>query len=167
MGSQEVRCLTISREQLMVYLPQALPHKVAAEAVEQILDSHSNKHGKHSWSEQCYTSGGQMAGVHSKDSMVRERRCSGESQFDSGIFSEPLQSIRSSLRKSSKNDKTSEFDTESVLERLDRLEKKISSFSIKDNATKVNDVKVKDNVEDLEIKQLLFRKLTQFRNKSL
>jgi hypothetical protein len=45
--SQEVRCLTITKEQLTVYLPPTLPHHMVVRAVEDILDCqpyHQNKH---------------------------------------------------------------------------------------------------------------------------
>ena len=64
---------------------------------------------------------------------------------------------------------TDRFYTSSVVDRLDSLERKISTFSIKaenGSGVKAADVeKVKDTPEDLEMKQMLFRKLTQFRNK--
>ena len=56
-----------------------------------------------------------------------------------------------------------------MLERLDSLESKISSFSSKTkNCSKVKAAgveKMKDTSADLEMKQLLLRKLSQFRNK--
>ena len=64
---------------------------------------------------------------------------------------------------------TDRFYTSSVVDRLDSLERKISTFSRKtENSSGVkaaNVEKVKDTPEDLEMKQMLFRKLTQFRNK--
>ena len=36
--SQQVRCLTVSKEQLMVYLPPTLPHDKAVYIVEHILE---------------------------------------------------------------------------------------------------------------------------------
>ena len=94
----------------------------------------------------------------------------GESQFDSGIFSEPRQIYDSNVRKIPETNVTDKMYTSSVLERLDKLEKKISAFTSKtcnnQEEVKVTDCeKVKDNTEDLEIKQLLFRKLTMFMNK--
>ena len=46
--SQEVRCLTLDKEQLMVYLPPYLPHNMAVRAVEDILDKHHYQLDKHS-----------------------------------------------------------------------------------------------------------------------
>ena len=71
-------------------------------------------------------------------------------------------------RSDSQDFSTENFYTTSVLERLDNLEKKISEFSNKTgNHFKpnipVNDKK--ESSEDLEIKHLLFRKLTLFKNK--
>ena len=64
---------------------------------------------------------------------------------------------------------TDRFYTSSVVDRLDSLERKISTFSRKaENSSGVKNAnveKVKDTPEDLEMKQMLFRKLTQFRNK--
>jgi hypothetical protein len=48
--SQEVRCLTQDKEQLMVYLPPYLPHNMAVRAVEDILDKHHYQMDKHSTS---------------------------------------------------------------------------------------------------------------------
>ena len=64
---------------------------------------------------------------------------------------------------------TDSFYTSSVVDRLDSLESKISTFSRKtENCSKVKaaDIeKAKYTSADLEMKQLLLRKLTQFRNK--
>ena len=64
---------------------------------------------------------------------------------------------------------TDSFYTSSVVDRLDSLERKISTFSRKaENSSGVKNAnveKVKDTPEDLEMKQMLFRKLKQFRNK--
>ena len=46
--SQEVKCLTQDKEQLMVYLPPYLPHNMAVRAVEDILDKHHYQLDKHS-----------------------------------------------------------------------------------------------------------------------
>ena len=56
-----------------------------------------------------------------------------------------------------------------MLERLDILERKLTSFSSKSGtfspSNKHNKAGVTDTMDDLEMKQLLFRKLTMFRNK--
>jgi hypothetical protein len=96
------------------------------------------------------------------------RSSSGASQFDSGMYSDPRQSFQSNIRKSDQSTiSTDKSYTSSVLERLDSLETKISTFSSKsENNCKVKEIPdAKEIYEDLEIKQLLFRKLTQFRNK--
>ena len=86
-------------------------------------------------------------------------RCSqNECQFDSGIFSDAGQS-----------DQSVRHNSVSMLERLDSLERKLSSFSTKSGtfspSKKHDKARVNDTMEDLEMKQLLFRKLTMFRNK--
>ena len=92
--------------------------------------------------------------------------CAAESQFDSGIFSEPKQSLILNKRSNSQDISTDNLYSSSVLKRLDSLEKKISVFSIKtENNDEVASIpNEKKTTEDLEIKQLLFRKLTMFRN---
>ena len=67
-------------------------------------------------------------------------------------------------RSNSQDISTDKMSTSSVLKRLDSLEKRISEFSIQtENNEKVANISdEKMNSEDLEIKQLLFRKL--FRN---
>ena len=45
--SQEVRCLTLTKEQLTVYLPPTLPHHLAVKAVEDILDSYHYRQERH------------------------------------------------------------------------------------------------------------------------
>ena len=67
-------------------------------------------------------------------------------------------------RSNSQDISTDKMYTSSVLKRLDSLEKRISAFSIQtENNEKVANISdEKMNSEDLEIKQLLFRKL--FRN---
>ena len=69
-------------------------------------------------------------------------------------------------RSNSQDISTDNLYTSSVLKRLDCLEKRISTFSLKtENNDKVDVIpNEKKNSEDLEIKQLLFRKLTMFRN---
>ena len=42
--SQQVRCLTVSQEQIMVYLPPTLPHDKAVTMVENILEVGTNNH---------------------------------------------------------------------------------------------------------------------------
>ena len=42
--TQQVRCLTVSKEQLMVYLPPTLPHDKAVFIVEQILEVGTQNH---------------------------------------------------------------------------------------------------------------------------
>ena len=70
------------------------------------------------------------------------------------------------MKSNSQDISTGNLYTSSVLKRLDSLEKRISAFSIKtENNDKVADIpNEKKTSEDLEIKQLLFRKLTMFRN---
>ena len=90
--------------------------------------------------------------------MVIDIFCYRGSQFDSGIFSDAGQSDQLVLHNSV-----------SMLERLDSLEKKLSSFSSKVGTFSPSNThdkaRVTDTMEDLEMKQLLFRKLTMFKNK--
>ena len=79
-----------------------------------------------------------------------------ESQFDSGIYSEPR--LNYPARKDIPADMS--YST-SVMDRLDNLEKKAKNIP---QITNSGDDK-RDTPEDLELKHLLFRKLTQFKNK--
>ena len=90
--------------------------------------------------------------------MVIDIFCYRGSQFDSGIFSDAGQSDQLVLHNSV-----------SMLERLDSLETKLSSFSSKvgsfSPSRKDDKAGMIESMEDLEMKQLLFRKLTTFRKK--
>ena len=92
--------------------------------------------------------------------MVREQD---DGQHDSGIFSDSGHSLESDLVVSRKYS--------SVMDRLDRLEEKLSFIS--SQASAFSTVKTgdreggEDSEEDREIKQMLFRKLTTFRNKQI
>ena len=70
------------------------------------------------------------------------------------------------MKSNSKEISTGNLYTSSVFKRLDSLEKKISAFSMKteSNVNVYKNPNEKKTSEDLEIKQLLFRKLTMFRN---
>ena len=46
--SQEVRCLMLNKEQLTVYLPLYLPHRMAVKAVDDALTTHYYQLNKHS-----------------------------------------------------------------------------------------------------------------------
>ena len=69
-------------------------------------------------------------------------------------------------RSNSQDISTDKLYTSSVLKRLDSLEKKISAFSMKteSNVNVYKNPNEKKTSEDLEIKQMLFRNLTVFRN---
>jgi hypothetical protein len=62
--SQEVRCLTQDKEQLMVYLPPYLPHNMAVRAVEDILDKHHYQMDKHSTFTSSVSSSSSFSGLH-------------------------------------------------------------------------------------------------------
>ena len=47
-SSQQVNCFTLSREQMTVYLPTYLPHRLAVVAVEDILEKHHYKMERYS-----------------------------------------------------------------------------------------------------------------------
>ena len=160
-SSQEVRCFTITQEQLNILLPPHLPHKLAVRAVEDILDQqHLNTRRMFS----DYPTDIAMSFNQASNDMATEQNKSLEDEgtptenaFDSGIFSEPAsegkeeQSIHSG-------------GATQVLEKLDTLEKKVSAFTLKsEQVRKVT--KSKCSSEEQELRQMLFRKLSQFRDK--
>ena len=69
-------------------------------------------------------------------------------------------------RSNSQDISTDKLYTSSVLKRLDSLEQRISAFSMKteSNVNVYKNPNEKKTSEDLEIKQMLFRNLTVFRN---
>ena len=82
------------------------------------------------------------------------------------MFSEPCQNFV--LSKNTKDqDISASISSTSVLDRLDNLDRKISEFSNKSKPRcKVTSTcdEVKDNQEENELKQLLYQKLSMFKN---
>merc|ERR1712013_249366 len=184
---QEVNCLTQNKEQLVVYLPPYLPHNLAVRAVEDILDMKYNQLDNKSQNLTLRKTSAvaspirHVADVHRKTSLQGNQNAEsrtgespydggGESQCDSGVFSEPGQNFL--LSKNSKDqDISASISSTSVLGRLDTLDRKISEqFS---NQTKERCPVAgarddgKDSQEENELKQLLLKKLSLFRNKKV